>query len=357
MEYNIKCNPFINLLTENRFRFFRHIAILIILMIFILNARDWQEYSGNYEYYSLALAFVLFVSMFYINMYVLVPRFFFKGYYLLYLSLVFIMVGSGVVGIKFISEIYFEPHRLVDRIHWNQPFREIISATVFFSPFIMASTTLKLFQRWIKDSNRIDDLKNLTLSMELKELKNQINPHFLFNMLNNVSFLVKQNPEKASFTIHKLSEFLRYQLYENNQNHVSLQAELEFLSNFLNLEKIRRDNFSFDIDTAIPDDRKSTVLIPPNLFTTFVENAIKHSVILDEGPTSIHISFSVVGDRLHFNCVNSKSNDIRFQSGSKSNGLGLINIQRRLELLYENDYELIFDNRSATFSVALILPL
>lgn len=357
MEYTIKCNPFINLLTENRFRFFRHIVILVILVVFILNARDWQEYSGHYEYYSLATAFVLFVCMFYINMYVLVPRFFFKSYYISYLLLVFIMVALGIMLLKFVAEIYFEPYRLVDKIHWNKPFREIISATVFFSPFILASTTLKLFQRWVKDSNRIDDLKNLTLKMELNELKNQINPHFLFNMLNNVSFLVKQNPEKASFTIHKLSEFLRYQLYENNQNQVSLDAELEFLSNFLNLEKIRRDNFNFSLLTEINNDSKKNITIPPNLFTTFVENAIKHSVILDESATYIHVFFYTDQQKLHFKCVNSKSNDARFDSGSKSNGLGLINIQRRLELLYATDYQLIFDNQKDTFTVQLILPL
>lgn len=357
MEHSFKCNPFINLLIENRFRFFRHSAILIILIIFILNARDWQEYSGNYEYYSLATAYVVFVSMFYINMYVLVPRFFFKSYYISYLLLVFVMVALGIILLKLIAEIYFEPFRLVDKIHWKKPSREIISATVFFSPFIIASTTLKLFQRWIKDSNRIDDLKNLTLKMELNELKNQINPHFLFNMLNNVSFLVKQNPEKASFTIHKLSEFLRYQLYENNQNHVSLAAESEFLSNFLNLEKIRRDNFSFSIDSKIDDSKKKNIMVPPNLFTTFVENAIKHSVILDEGPTFIHIYFYLEGKKLRFKCINSKSDDARFHSGSNSNGLGLINIQRRLELLYNNDYELIFDNQKEKYTVQLTLPI
>ncbi len=357
MDHNIQSKQFISLLTENRFRFFRHITILLILIVFILNARDWQEYSGNYEYYSLVIAYVVFVSMFYINMYVLVPNFFFKAYYICYLSLVFIMVALGIMTLKYISEIYFEPYRIVDRIHWNKPMREIFSATVFFSPFIMASTTLKLFQRWIKDSDRINDLKSLTLKMELNELKNQINPHFLFNMLNNVSFLVKQNPEKASFTIHKLSEFLRYQLYENNQNQVSLEAELEFLSNFLNLEKIRRDHFSFQIQTAIPPDQTKNILIPPNLFTTFVENAIKHSVNLDETPTTVDIHFYVHEERLIFKCRNSKNNDQRIHAANKSNGLGLVNIQRRLELLYENDFELVFDNQKDTFMVQLILPL
>jgi LytS/YehU family sensor histidine kinase len=103
-------------------------------------------------------------------------------------------------------------------------------------------------QRWTKDNARMAELSNITLNMELNELRNQINPHFLFNMLNNVKALIRTDPEKATTVIMKLSEFLRYQLYENTEEKTSLVTELNFLSNFLNLEKIRRDNLSISID-------------------------------------------------------------------------------------------------------------
>jgi LytS/YehU family sensor histidine kinase len=206
------------------------------------------------------------------------------------------------------------------------------------------------------DKERITELKNLTYSMELNELKNQVSPHFLFNMLNNVKALIRTNPEMASMVIMKLSEFLRYQLYENNGEKTLLASEIDFLLNFLNLEKIRKDNLQIIFETPIKQTLQNTTFIPLGLFTVFVENAIKYSVNTNEEETYIKIDLKVENNMLYFNCINSKSIDIPVFDDKKG-GLGLVNIKRRLELLYNNQHKLNITSSANEYIVNLIIPL
>jgi LytS/YehU family sensor histidine kinase len=168
-----------------------------------------------------------------------VPKFFFKTKYITYLILLVLM---GVIGLNMIGngfKFFFEDFR-VENIKKEGEKGSIYEGILMCIPIILTTTTVKLLQKWINDTKRITELNNLTLQMELNELRNQINPHFLFNMLNNVKALTRTDPEKASAVIVKLSEFLRYQLYENGEEKTLLTSEIDFLSNFLNLEKIRR---------------------------------------------------------------------------------------------------------------------
>src|SRR5690606_25869277 len=132
---------------------------------------------------------------------------------------------------------------------------------VVCASLISVSTTIKLLQRWLKDNERITELNNITFEMELNELKNQVSPHFLFNMLNNVKALIRTNPEMANTVIIRLSEFLRYKLYENNGERISLTSELEIVSNFLNLEQIRKDNFKVEIENHIDKNHLTSTFI------------------------------------------------------------------------------------------------
>jgi hypothetical protein len=184
----------------------------------------------------------------------------------------------------------------------------------------------------------------------------QLNPHFLFNMLNNVKALIRTDPEKASFVIVKLSEFLRFQLYENNEDKTLLTSEINFLSNFIGLEKIRRDNLSVSLQSNTDQRVLSSVFVPPNLFTTFVENAIKHSVDLTDTETYIHINIMVENQKLYFTCSNSVSHEYRV-ADKKNSGLGLVNIKRRLELLYGDSYSLDINAAEHKYTVTLIIPI
>ncbi|WP_316753186.1 sensor histidine kinase [Pedobacter gandavensis] len=351
----LKNRQIIDFLSEDRYRFLRHAGLLLGLFVLFYYSDFSDQFTGIYKYYRLACIYFVFIVMFYVNMYVLVPLYFFKAKYLLYLALVVLLV---LTGLAFTAQLLksIEPHR----IHWSpenhHQTKNYYEGAMITVPIIMLTTTIKLLQRWIRDNDRITALNELTLHMELNELKNQINPHFLFNMLNNVKALIRTDPEKASIVIIKLSEFLRYQLYENNEKKTALTSEINFISNFLNLEKIRRDNFSFQIDDQSAESFFRSVFIPPNLFTTFVENAVKHSVDISGKEAYIHLKIVILEDKLHFICRNSTSGDTGI-TDEKYSGLGLINIKRRLELLYQQDYILDLKSTDTEYSVHLIIPV
>lgn len=350
----LKNNLVIDFLVEDRYRFWRHLVFLLFFFVLLYNARFWHEFAGINQHYILFFVYLCLLGMVYINIYILVPLFFFKTHYVSYLIL---LVVLGVAGLNFIGyglNILFLEYRINPIPRGNKG--GIYEGVMMCIPIILTTTTVKLLQKWIQDNNRIVELSNLTLNMELNELRNQINPHFLFNMLNNVKALIRTDPEKASTVIVKLSEFLRYQLYENSEEKVLLTSEIEFLSNFLNLEKIRRENFSVEIITETDKRILNSTFVSPNLFTTFVENAIKHSVEIDEKESYVKIKIEVENKKLYFSCINSKNPDYRISNNNYS-GLGLANIKRRLELLYQEKYDLKTISTDKEYTVTLIIPV
>lgn len=358
---HIKNKQFISILVDRRYRLLRHLLLLAGFLVILYNVKylfnpsGAPEYSGNYEYYNFSATYILFFTMFYVNMYILIPLFFFKARYVLYLALVMTLVILGLTSLIYLGNIYFEPHRIDKFQAKASDIRVILAGSMLGLPFVLLGTTVRLIQRWIKDNAHINELKNLTISMELNELKNQINPHFLFNMLNNVNTLIKSNPEKAYMINIKLSEFLRYQLYENNEEKTLLNSEINFLSNFLNLETIRRDHFTFTIEKKGDERNFNTLFIPPNLFTTFVENAVKYSIDVTDKSTYIKITIEIDNNKLHFVCVNSRSGEESIPDSKKS-GLGLANIKRRLELLYQDRYHLDISSTENEYTVNLTIP-
>ncbi|MDQ0594857.1 two-component system LytT family sensor kinase [Chryseobacterium ginsenosidimutans] len=357
MKYNsweLKNNWAIDLMVEDRYRVLRHIVFLLGFLGLIYFSKFWNWYSNPYCYYVLFFAYSSLIVMVYINIYVLVPYFFFKTNYISYLILLALL---GVIGLNFISfglNNYFLPYLNISIPQKDEKgFYEGIMGCI---AVILTTTTVKLLQKWTKDNIRITELSSLTLNMELNELRNQINPHFLFNMLNNVKALIRTDPETATTVIIKLSEFLRYQLYENSEEKTLLTSEIEFLSNFINLEKIRRENFSVEIHSDTDKRMLQSIFIPPNLFTTFVENAIKHSVNITGKESYIKITIEIEDKMLRFICSNSQ--DLQFSvSDKKYGGLGLANIKRRLELLYGKTYTLEMQSSKNEYIVTLNIPV
>ena len=201
------------------------------------------------------------------------------------------------------------------------------------------------------DSLRINELEKTTLRSEMEQLKNQINPHFLFNMLNNANVLTQKDPVKASQVLMKLSDLLRYQLYDSARGSVLLTAEIHFLEDFLNLEQIRRDNFEYLVSKH---GEISWVQIAPLLLITFVENAIKHNVD-SEKKSYVHLYFEVGHSQLRFRCINSKPQII--SKKTEVGGLGLANVKRRLELIYPHTHTLEIVDNPDTYSVSLTISL
>lgn len=352
----IKNTKILQLMVNPRYRLLRHVVLLLGVFILIFYSGQFPEYSGAIRYYRLLFVYVVMIITFYININILVPLFFFKNRYIIYLLLLFLLVEIDLFIMGFFLDNFFDS---IQHLHYDRSAEKenTYRGVITIAAVILVTTMIKLFQRWVHDNEKITELNNITLTMELSELRNQINPHFLFNMLNGIKALVRTDQEKTVIVIMKLSEFLRYQLYENNEEKILLKSEIVFLTNFLDLEKLRRDNLSVDINSSKDDPLIfRSIFIPPNLFTTFVENAVKHSVNITGAESYIRLNIDIERDKLYFTCINSIDPEY-IPSKGKSNGLGLANIKRRLELLYGENHSLEINVSEKEYNVKLIIPL
>lgn len=361
MFFNRSCpgNGLVRFLVEKKYRFWRHFLVWIYVGLFFIATKQTAEEYFTFDWAKNIIWNAYFLLMFYLNMYVLIPVFLYKGKYVTYLVLLPVIIVGTYLSLAFLSEVYLNGYVLTqsgEETETGGSFPEFIVAIHMLVLMVFASTSLKLFQRWAIDSSRISELETNSLQLELRELRNQVHPHFLFNMLNNVNVLVRKDPDKAVAVIHKLSDFLRYQLYESNTQSVLLLPEIQFLNDFMELEKTRRDDFSFTLDIenhCSNPDRLHSLELPPNLFISFVENAIKHSADADM-PSSVSVRFKVSDDKLEFNCTNTKPEET---PAKKTGGLGLANVKRRLELLYGDRFDLGISRNLTTYELKLTLPL
>lgn len=340
----------VELLVNKRFSIYRHVLLLMVLVLLFCSSEDspfdTQPYSRHFR-----IGFALFLLLFsYINMYWLVPKYLLKNRFPQYLLGISVFSGIAATSIILFGnflEAYYATQPPTNLKFIPKP----IPGTIIALVFIVASTAIKLFQRWIADSKRIGELTKMGMQSELEQLKTQINPHFLFNMLNNANVLTQKDPAKASQVLMTLSDLLRYQLYDSAQNTVLLTSDIRFLTDFLNLEKIRRDQFDFMVSKEGPI---SGIQIPPFLFITFVENAVKHSLDMEHA-SFVNIFFEVRNNLLHFACINSKP--AQAYPKSEVGGLGLLNIKRRLDLLFADQYDLKIDENDQLYTVSLSITL
>lgn len=213
------------------------------------------------------------------------------------------------------------------------------------------ASLIKLFIGEYEGRQRIEELEKEKLKTELTYLKNQINPHFLFNIHNSIYFLIQENSPLASEAVLKLSEIMRYQLYECDEDWVPLSMELENIKNYIDLEKIRAgDNLQVDYQCDIKSGAR---VIAPFILITFVENCFKHSSNFPDRMNTINIDVKQDNDWMIFNAINSVSPGNTYHQ----DGIGLKNLKRRLELLYARHYSLDIKLQENYFKVNLKLIL
>jgi sensor histidine kinase YesM len=325
-------NSVTDFLIEPPFRIYRHVLLFLFLAVIVLydSTLTYRDSMGQQEHIITVRTLILFLSYsgaIYLNIYVLVPRFLLpKRYWLYMLSFSGIILILLFVG--FTPEIFAGKGSSV-RLMITQFF----ALTFTYAICIAGSSMPVLFRHWITSGKRMNELEKSTAQSELEYLKTQINPDFLFNVLDKSVQLTTVAPERASKTLMKLSRLLRYQLYDSTRDKVLLNAEITFLRNFLELEKDRRngDNFSFSIDT---EGSINPILIPPLLLAPFVEYAI-HRIDTDEKAAFVNLLFQVKDNRLHFICTGSKPESL-FENSDLSI------VKRRLELLFSGLYSLEF---------------
>jgi two-component system LytT family sensor kinase len=231
------------------------------------------------------------------------------------------------------------------------------SNTVFLIFVIVFGLSIAWFflKEWARTEKFRSQLEAVQLDTEVKFLKSQINPHFLFNTLNNLFSMAqgKGNDELAD-GISKLSGMMRYMIYESNEDFVPLKKEVEYLQNCIVLNELRYADDEVKVVFDYPDKTEG-IFIAPMLFIPFVENAFKHGVSIGAS-SQIDISILLSGKQLHFSCENTNYSFVKKMEGDKS-GIGLENIKRRLDLVYPGKHRLMIDDKDGKFNVKLEIEL
>ena len=323
----------------NRIQALRIHHILYWIIIFTL------IYIGSNSVSAALFLFISLLGVVYLNLYYLIPKYLPNEFvkYTILLALI----------CAFIAPITLALHSLFI------PGKASMSNTIVFFLMIFfltgTSTVMKITKNWFQEQQQSIAREKASMQTELKFLKSQINPHFLFNTLNNLYALTLKKSDKAPEIVIKLSEMMRYMLYECNEKRVPLRKEIKYLKNYMDLEKLRqgeRANITFDSQGSIEDQK-----IAPLMFIPFLENSFKHGVNnrLDKGYVKTHIK--VDRNKLIFDIINSKPPPSPNPSVRKVGGIGLMNVKRRLNLIYPDAHVLNIEDYPKEYIVHLELDL
>ncbi|MFN3405335.1 MAG: sensor histidine kinase [Cytophagaceae bacterium] len=300
---------------------------------------------------------ILLAGFFYLNSHVLVPKFLTTrkfSYYLaftIFIISVIVFINYYFKGILEMDSKDFPLKEINKNFSYMSDDAKIVSRSVISSLFILAvSISYSLLSEYFKNERRKKEIENQHLSSELSFLKSQVSPHFLFNTLNNIYSLTLNNSE-ASGAILKLSELLRYMLYESDEKEVSLAKEVKYLQNYIELQKMRikkEVNIHLNISGDIEKEN-----IAPMLLIPFIENAFKHGVLSSDKTyisTEIKLEGKILLVYIENNCTENTQKDY-------ASGIGLTNVKRRLELLYPEKHWLKVERSESKFIVKLKINL
>jgi LytS/YehU family sensor histidine kinase len=213
------------------------------------------------------------------------------------------------------------------------------------------SVAIKVTTRWYKTQAKISAMEKEKSAAELQQLKSQLNPHFLFNSLNNIYALIAFNPQRAQLAVHNLGDMLRYQLYEASKERIPLRKEIEFVRDYCNLMTLRLAG-NVRLTLELPKDDRG-IAIAPLLFIALVENAFKHGVSPTE-PSYIHIR--VETDSKHaVTCTVRNSSFPKTDSDKSGSGIGLENLRKRLDLLYPSRHKWMTKEENGEFTAKITI--
>lgn len=337
----------LKILINPDYRVLRHVLLqTAVLLVTVSILWDEPERILLDRFWAWAVYILLFNIVIYLNIFMLVPRFLLRGKGKQYIGLTFSLILFFILGIGALQSL--AQGESVTSAPTRAPVLiGLLSGLASFALFIGGITNLQLFKYLMQNRQKINELENVTMIIELSNLQNQINPHFLFNMLNNANILAVEDAQKSSRMLSKLKGLLRYQVDKASEKQVPLSKEIALLQDYLELEALRRDRFRYHIKVQGDVDRS----VPPLLFIPFVENAVKHNPGND---SYVHLLFRIKGNNLHFESANPKSKMIQRE---KQGGIGLTNLVRRLDLLFEQDYQLTLNDEQETYTAILKLRL
>ena len=326
----------IEAMINKRVKIFLHIAFWAFMF---LSPMQYMRGTGTsmLQYTMNCMSPLLLMVVFYANYKWLTPRYFVAGKhrYFILINLAMIIIFATVLHywMDFTNSV-FPPNSAFTRVpDALDAFLFVVRDVINFIIFAAAATCIKLAQQWMWAEEAIKNADNAKAQAELSNLRNQINPHFLLNTLNNIYALTAFDTPKAQEAIQELSKMMRHILYDYQQPTVPLKDETEFIQNYVNLMRIRLpESVEVDYQQFIENAQQG---IAPMLFISLVENAFKHGVSPTE-PSFIHIT--IEADEQHIICDISNSNHPKTANDHSGHGIGLQQVQRRLDLAYYNQY-------------------
>jgi two-component system LytT family sensor kinase len=290
---------------------------------------------------------IALISFFYLNALLLIPKLFYKRRYGLYMLAVVISFAVYV----FVGWLVFS-----NFMHSAQPFQlqlHLLFSTFTFLFILACSIAYKTIRDKIIADNLAREIENEFLKTELSLLRSQVSPHFMFNVLNNMVALARKKSDHLEDSLIKLSQLMRYMLYETDEAKVSLEKESDYLQSYIDLQQ-QRFGKKVQVNVAMHAADKMYD-IEPMLLIPFVENAFKHGTGLVQYP-QIDINLSAEKEQLTFT-VSNKFDAASVEIKDKASGIGLANVQRRLQLLYPNKHTLRITKQNGTFIVNLQINL
>lgn len=349
-------NNFLNkYFLSNNIKSIRIIQHVVFWIIYIISTGIIYTQTSVQWVYSILLDIISIITV-YINFLVLIPRYFFKQYlvkYILYLLLT-LVVFTIVRTILYKFTWKFFGFRFFEDAHFDV-LNQFLTDFTYLVAIVLFTTLIKMTRIWYWDQTKLKELERDNLTAELNFLKSQINPHFLFNILNSIYVLNQTNSPEAGNIILKLSDMLRYQLYDCSMDKTLLSEEIEYIRNYLDIQHMRHNRkLKLDfIQKGEPDD----LVIAPFILIPFIENAFKHGAEKSLGDAYIRIVLEIEDNEIVFSVINSKQVSPRktVLPLKKSGGIGLQNVMRRLDLIYPDRYKLKIQDNENEYNLILHL--
>ena len=339
---------------------FKHILFWFCVFMYFMFSSNIINFPEGYLqlFYSTSKIVIPQILTAYICLFILVPKFLNKKKLVPFILWLLVVLVLGYMLYLSMHMFWYEPKYYkyfsesaklyAEKNFWERftNFSVLLSKSIKF----LTPTVILLLSRFYKNQQKYLKLNEQKKTAELTALKHQLNPHFLFNTLNNLYALALKKDDKTPEVIEKLSNILDYMLYRTNDTFVSLQKEIELIENYLSLEKIRYGN---RVNISFEKDIKQNEKIAPLLLLTFIENAFKHGVTQELETATIDINIASEGNQIAFSIKNSKPK----AAPQTKNGqcIGLENVKKQLELIYPNQYNLTINNSKNEYIIDLKL--
>lgn len=329
-----------------------HHVLFWLLVFGIWFLLRYEGYATPLLAFKITLIKVLDLAlMVYVTNYVLIPLLLYKKRYVVFvITFIAMVLTSSFTKMYIIGQVVNDPASFSLQENLKARIYDNVIPHFFL---VIAGAAIKFMFDQLRLQKKIANLAKEKAEAELNFLKSQINPHFLFNSLNSVYFLIDKNNPDARQALHKFSDMLRYQLYEANGERIPIEKEIDYLQDYVHLQQLRKDeNYKVQFNCS-PEVKNFS--IEPLLLIPFVENAFKHISHKTDGTNFVKLDMSRNNGYFEFEVENSREKGV--YSTEQHGGIGMNNVKRRLELLYPGTHQLSIDDKANSFKINLKLKI